>query len=450
MKRKLGLLGLVLALPLSLVACTGGSSTDSSAAAGSGSGEISYWMWDAAQMPMYQKCADDFHAANPDVTVKLSQFGWNDYWTKVTTGFISGTAPDVFVDHLSKYPEFVTTAQIAPLDDQIAKDGVKTDIYQPGLADLWVAEDGKRYGLPKDFDTIGVFYNQDMVDKAGLTKDQLDKLEWNATDGGTYEKAIAHLTVDVNGKRGDEVGFDKSNVATYGLGLDGSGAGFGQTQWAMYTASNGWTATDKLWATKYNYSDPKFQETIAWYASLITKGYMPSLANSTGTGGTTAFGAGKYALLTEGSWNTGALTTLTGIKTGIAPTPIGPIGKRASIFNGLADSIWVGSKNQAADWKWVKYLASAACQDVVGDAAVVFPAIPSGTDKAEAAFKAKGIDVTAFLVQVKDKTTVLPPVTDHASEVTSIMQAAMDAVIGGTADVSTLTAANDQVNALFK
>jgi multiple sugar transport system substrate-binding protein len=50
---------------------------------------------------------------------------------------------------------------------------------------------------------------------------------------------------------------------------------------------------------------------------------------------------------------------------------------------------------------------------------VVLPAIPASTDKAEAAFKAKGVDMSGFLVQVKDKTTFLFPITDHAADVTA-------------------------------
>ena len=141
---------------------------------------------------------------------------------------------------------------------------------------------------------------------------------------------------------------------------------------------------------------------------------------------------------------------INGINTGIAPTPIGPVGHRASMYNGLADSIWAGSDNQANAWKWVKFLGSADCQNLVGDAAVVFPAIPAATDKAVAAFEAKGIDVTPFTDQVKDGNTFLPPVTEKAAEVAAIMTPAMDAVMGQNADVSTLTDANDQVNALFE
>ena len=62
-----------------------------------------------------------------------------------------------------------------------------------------------------------------------------------AEDGGTFEKLVAHLTVDVNGVRGDEPGFDKTRVKTHGLASDGSGGkGWGQTQWSAFAGSNGW------------------------------------------------------------------------------------------------------------------------------------------------------------------------------------------------------------------
>jgi multiple sugar transport system substrate-binding protein len=462
MARKHKRLGAVLtsaaALCLTLAACGGGG--DGGGGGGgegeaidtaSASGEIDYWLWDANQLPAYQKCADAFKAANPNVTVKITQYGWDDYWAKLTNGFIAGDAPDVFTDHLAKYPEFVGQQQLVPLDETLAKDGFNVDQYQPGLADLWKGEDGKRYGLPKDFDTVALFYNKKLVSDAGVKEADLQNLAWNPQDGGTYEKMIAHLTVDEKGVRGDEPGFDKTKVRVYGLGLDGgAGAGNGQTQWSMYTGSNNWTHTDKNpWGTHYNYDQPQFQETIGWFYSLIEKGYMPSIAAVAGQGSSDIFGAGRYAMITNGSWMINSFYGLKGVEVGVAPTPIGPSGKRASMYNGLADSVWVGSDNKAAAVKWVEFTGSPECQNIVGEAAVVFPAIPAGTDKAEAAWEAKGVDVKAFTVHVDEKTTFLFPITNYASQIEGIMQPAMDAVMSGKAPPSSLTEANDQVNALF-
>ncbi len=446
------------ALAVTLAACGNGSSTGSSGATGDAaidtskaSGEVTYWLWDNNQQPAYQKVADNFHAANPGITVKITQYGWNDYWTNITNGFVAGTAPDVFTNHLSMYPQFVSQNQLVPLDATLAKDGVKTDVFQKGLADLWVGPDGHRYGLPKDFDTISIFYNKALVSAAGVKDADLQSLTWNPTDGGTYEKMIAHLTIDVNGVRGDQPGFDKSKVKVYGLGLDGgSGGAYDQTQWSMYTGTTGWTFTDKNpWGTHYNYDKPEFQNTMAWMRSLIAKGYMPSLQAVTGTASADLFGAGKYAMITNGSWMIKQMFSYKGVQTGLAPTPTGPSGKRSSMFNGLADSIWVGSKNKPAAAKWVEYLGSAAAQDVIGQAGVVFPAIPSGTQAAQAAFKAAGVDVTSFLMQVNDGTTFLFPITEHATQIGNIMQPAVDAVFTGQSPANSLTSANQQVNALF-
>ena len=442
------------ALALALTGCSGeatptagGEAIDTSTA----TGEVTYWLWDSNQQPAYQQCADAFATANAGLTVKISQYSWDDYWTGLTTGFAAGTAPDVFTNHLSKYPEFVTQGQLVALDDTLAKDGVKIDAFQEGLADLWVGQDGKRYGLPKDFDTVAIFYNKALVTDAGVAESDLANLTWNPTDGGTYEKTIAHLTIDANGKRGDEAGFDKTKVRVYGLGLDGgSGAGNGQTQWSMYSGTTGWTFTDKNpWGTHYNYDAPEFQSTIAWMRSLVEKGYMPSLEAVTGQSSGDIFGAGKYAMITNGSWMINQMFGYKGVETGLAPTPVGPNGKRASMYNGLADSIWVGSKNKAGAVKWVEFLGSAACQDIIGKAGAVFPAIPSGTALAKAAFQAKDIDVSPFLVHVDEKTTFLFPITDSASQINNIMQPAVDAVFTGKATADSLTAANEQVNALL-
>ncbi|MFP5017684.1 sugar ABC transporter substrate-binding protein, partial [Paenarthrobacter ureafaciens] len=75
MKKPLGVAAAAAALALTMSAC-GGSDSGSAA-----NGEINYWLWDANQLPAYQQCADDFTKANPDIKVKITQRGWDDYWT---------------------------------------------------------------------------------------------------------------------------------------------------------------------------------------------------------------------------------------------------------------------------------------------------------------------------------------------------------------------------------
>jgi multiple sugar transport system substrate-binding protein len=414
-------------------------------------GEVTYWMWDANQLPAYQQCATDFEARNPDIDIAIEQVGWDYYWGRMLTSFVANSAPDVFVNHTSKYGDYTSRGLIEPLDELIARDGPDLSQFVEGTSDLWVGDDGKRYGLPKDFDAVGIFYNATMAREAGVTPEQMQNLTWNPQDGGTYEDVLARLTVDANGVRGDEPGFDPRNVATYGLGIAyPPGAGSGQTQWSFLTATLGWSHTDRpLWGTRFNYDDPRFQQTIAWWRSLIEKGYMPPLEQAVGNELSQLLQAGRVALVTEGSWNISTFARLGGIEMATAPTPIGPQGLRSAMTNSLADSIAAGSPNKGAAWKWVRYLASPECQSVVAQGGVVVPAIASVVSTAEAAIGAHGLDITPFTRQLREGTAFPYPAAQHAADVDSIMETTMERVMAGSTDVSSFTAANEEVNALF-
>lgn len=444
----------VAVLTVSALTACGGSS-------GGASGTIEYWLWDSAQQPGYQKCADSFEKANPGLRINISQYGWDAYWSKLTAGFIADTAPDVFTDHLSKFAQYVDLKVLRPLDDLGPTSDIQDGDYQEGLAELWKGQDGKRYGAPKDWDTIAMFYDGAALKAAGVDPAELQTLTWNPTDGGTFEKLVAHLTIDANGVRGDEPGFDKDNVKTHGLASEGSGGGgWGQTQWSAFTGSAGWQATDKNpWGTSFNLDQPELQDTLSWYFGLVRKGYMPSYEE---IGGANAIGtdkqiqSGTAAMGLSGSWMISTFSKLTDaggkkLDIGIAPTPIGPTGKRASMFNGLADSVTTLSKQPEDAAKWVKFLSGEECQNIIGQSGVVFPARPAGTELAIAFNKnERKLDVTPFTQQVEDKTTFLFPVTTNAADIAALMAPRFDAVYIGSSPITSLTKLNTQLDDLFK
>ena len=122
------------------------------------------------------------------------------------------------------------------------------------------------------------------------------------------------------------------------------------------------------------------------------------------------------------------------------------------MFNGLADSIWVGTEHPDEAWELLKYLASPACANIVGDAGGVFPAQEEAVDRALAAYEARGLDVSAFTEQALEPNgTFLFPVTDNASEITDIMNEIMDSIWLGQAEpADVLPLANEEINGTFK
>jgi len=119
------------------------------------------------------------------------------------------------------------------------------------------------------------------------------------------------------------------------------------------------------------------------------------------------------------------------------------------MFNGLADSISASSEHPEESWEWAKFLASADCQNLVAEAAVVFPAIPGAAETVQQVRADQGVDVSAFTVHVEDGTTFTFPIADHVADRDAIMSPAMEAIFSGADTASTLAEANAEVNGLF-
>jgi multiple sugar transport system substrate-binding protein len=430
-----------LLVPMALIAATAGALSAEPVT-------IKYVLWDANQLPAYQKVADDFMAKNPDIKIVIDQSGWNDYWTNLQTTMVGGTAPDVFTDHLAKVNDFANKGQVVDIAPLVKRDKVDTSIYLPGLADLWT-NGVKRFGLPKDWDTIAIVINKDIQKEAGIADAELQKLTWNPKDGGTLQNVLARLTLDKNGNNGLSQKFDAKNVVRYGMEIQHSDDR-GQSQFSCLALSTGWYYTDGTFKANYHYDDPRFVKTIQWMLDMTKKGFICPY-EATGLSNSNLFPAKKAGATLDGSWMIGYYANSVDFPVGFYQTPIGPVGRK-SMTNGLADSIWSGSTHKEEAWRWVKYLASAEAEKTVGTFGVVFPAIKEGVDNALAAYKAKNMNVSAFTDMATAKgVTFVYPVLDNGVKVSEIMVQAFDTIFLGKGEVeATLKAANVKVNALFR
>ena len=120
-------------IPLALVVAALRRRTTAPRLTADGKVLLRYQLWDTNQKPVYQKCADDFEQANPNIKIQIENKNWGDYWSGLARGFIAETAPDVFTDHLGKYPQFAQSEVIEPVSTR----GIDMNQYLPGLAELW-------------------------------------------------------------------------------------------------------------------------------------------------------------------------------------------------------------------------------------------------------------------------------------------------------------------------
>ena len=420
-------------------------------AAPAGATQIDYWLWDANQLPAYSAAIDLFMEQNPDIYVRITQLGWDDYWTKLTASFVAEAGPDAFADHLARFPEFVNLGVIAPLDDLAPLADITADRFQEGLQELWSDREGTRYGIPKDYDTVAVMYDKNLLAEEGLAPEDLEDLDWNPEDGGSFEKMLARLTLDTNGVRGDEEGFDPTSIARYGLAADPGIDYTGQTSWSPFALSTGWTFTEaETWGTSFQYDDERFTATMDWYFGLVDKGFFPPF----GTFGDSSpaqsqLQAGSAALATAGSWMISTFANMEGMELGIAPLPAGPIGTPVSMFNGLGDSISSQSQKKEEAARLIAFLASDEAQRLIGQRAPFFPATDAGTEAAIESYAEEGLDVTPFTDRVANGETGLYPLVENSASIMSIMQTAFDQCWLRRIDGADFASFNDRVNALF-
>jgi multiple sugar transport system substrate-binding protein len=418
--------------------------------------DLSYWVWNDFQEPSYKACATEFTRQHPSIKIHFQLYAWVPYWENLEAAFKAGNVPDVFTNHLTMYPDLLQHGRILDIEPYVKRDNVDINQYIPGLAGLWV-KDGKRYGLPKDWDAIAIYYNIDLLKKAGIDPAIMNSWTWNPDDGGTFQKTIAQLTLDDQGRNGLDPKFDKSNVVQWGFVSNaGDGTTGAQTQWASLAASTGFKLTDGPWATHYHYDDPRVIETAQWWANLnLVYGYAPGAkyfpADGSGLDRENLFLSGRGAMLIHGSWHINDLAMTGKIPVGIGKLPAGPEGVKTPT-NSLSDAIWMGTKHPEEAWQWVKFLASPTCANIVGDYGVVFPAIPSGVDRALAKYKAQGVDVSAFIDEVSAPGgSFLLPITEHGLEIRDLATPTIWSVFSGRAKAADVfPRLNEDINALFK
>ncbi|HEX3026343.1 MAG TPA: extracellular solute-binding protein [Clostridia bacterium] len=134
-----------------------------------------------------KKVISRFEAENPGVHIKLVPISSTDgdYATLLALKLTSDrTAPDVFMEDTYMTATDAAAGHLACLDDYLSK---WTDYsnYMDGAKAAVKGMDGKSYGVPISTDARGLFYNIDVLKKAGINtpwqpktgNDILDKME---------------------------------------------------------------------------------------------------------------------------------------------------------------------------------------------------------------------------------------------------------------------------------
>ncbi|MEV0408817.1 sugar ABC transporter substrate-binding protein [Actinoallomurus sp. NPDC050550] len=329
-------------------ACGGGGS-------GGGKVELTYRIWDKNQQPAMQQIVERFQASHPNIHVTVQLTASAEYWTKMQADATGGSAPDVFWMNGPHAQLYASNGVLLPLSDRLKRDGVDLVNYPTTLTSLY-AYHGTQYGIPKDFDTIGLWYNKKLFDAAGV-KYPDDKWTWqNVAD------AARKLT---NASKG-----------VYGI----AAPAFGQENYynTIFQAGGYVISPD---GKSSGYDQPAAISGLRFWTDLVKQGLSPSLKSMTDTFPAQLFESGKIGMYYAGSWDVSEFAKTDAIKNDIDVTVLPKGNKRAVVIHGLANVVYAKTKHPKEATQFVEFLGSKEAAQIQAQSGVVIPAF-NGTQEA--------------------------------------------------------------------
>jgi multiple sugar transport system substrate-binding protein len=409
------------------LAVTGAACSSGGAGGGPGVVHLTYALWDPVQEVGYKQSIAKFEKAHPDIKVTVEQIPYTSYEAKLTSEFSSGSGPDVFwvnTPFLAQFEQAGVMLNLAPL---IRKSHINMSIYRPALVALH-SHDGAIYGLPKEWDTEGIFYN-----KAYFAAHHIHipaSLTWNPVTGGSFLTLAREATIDKNGNNALSPKFDPNAVATYGVAVvNQPDIGYGpflasddvpvfqQTRLAASVACS-------CYPGRVTFDSAAGIASLQFLMNLSLKYHVAPPGSEYGSNAAAStnqdvslFTAGKVAMDVEGDWFTHTIASAAKFPFGVLPVPAGP-GGRWSFTNGLIDAVNAHTPHQAAAWQLEQWLGSKTSESIMGSGGYIWPGIASIDGTFLDYWKAKGIDVSPFLDEAEDSAHLETlPVAPQAGQV---------------------------------
>ena len=353
-----------------LVGCGGGNQ---SGAAADGNVNLTFQIWDVAQRDGMQAMCDAYTAQHPNVKIEVQVTSWNEYWTKLEAAATSGQMPDIFWMHTNELLKYADNGMLADCSDI-----VDTSKFSEVSLSNASGSDGTLYAVPKDKDTVGLVYNKEMFDAAGVS---YPDESWTWDDLTDASQKI----YDATGKYGymaygdDQLGY-----------------------WNFVYQNGGYILNEDK--TQAGFTQPATAEAMKFYIGLQQYDWCPDQNYFAETAPGTAFFSEKGAMFFEGDWN--ILAELQNYPemqgkwdVAVLPKALNPVNGdgRATISNGLSYATAANNKNLDTVKDVLKFFGSEEGQRIQGESGAAIPAYIGLEETFLGVFEEYDINMQVFL-----------------------------------------------------
>src|SRR5581483_588780 len=274
--------------------------------------------------------------------IKINWFPiYSNYTTKIQS-LDDQHFPDVFFLSSDLSPAYISSGKLLNLSPYMAHDGVKASNYYPALFTPFTCKSGQIYGIPKDWGSLGVFYNKQMFRAAGLP---FPSPNWTWGDMRTIAKKLTKVGSSP----------DKS---IYGVMLPDD-----SQRWLAFLFANGGSVLNRD-GTKATFNDKAGVDALNYYTGF-------QLRDGSSTAPSTfnvrypyeAFARQQTAMVIEGGWATSYMQqNKSDVDYGIAPLPRTANGNRGDLIFTNAWAASIHTKYPEEAWELIKYATGAQVQ----------------------------------------------------------------------------------------
>ncbi|MFG3103683.1 ABC transporter substrate-binding protein [Streptomyces sp. NPDC048182] len=311
---------------------TAAGCTSSGGSAGRGGSHLTYGVWDVAQLPAMRKAADAFERSRPGVSVDVQLTPNGTYWTKLRTACTGGSAPDVFWMNGPNFGLYADAGQLLPLETEGPDAVLDPAAFPADLVSLYRWRN-VQYGAPKDFDTVALWFNKELFDRAGADHPNAD---WTWQD-------LIEGAERVTDRRRDVYGIAAPVWAQ-------------ENYYDSIAQAGGYVISEDR--TTSGYSDPRTVEGLRLWTDLIHRYQAaPTLQQLTDTDPTQMFQAGRVAMIQDASYDAAAYwkDPQFRAKVGVVPLPRGR--RRATVIHGLGNVVYARTPHPELARDFVRFLS---------------------------------------------------------------------------------------------
>ena len=308
--------------------------------------QLTYAQWGSEEEAQNtQKSIDRFNASQDRIEVKCVPIPWETYMEKLNTMATAGELPDCAIMSEAGVIQWAEQGMLYDISSMYEGSDAKP------LDNLAFTYEGKPVAYSTAFESLLLYYNKDMFDKAGV-----EYPSYNADKAWTWDEFVAtakKLTLDKNGKTPNDADFDKDNIVQYGCMIENL-----TWQLEVWCLSNGsgFYSED---GSKVIISDPAAIEALQKIADLYLVDHVAPLSSGlTDDGVSRSLIAGTCAMTTNGAWNIGTCLSAArdeGLNYGVGVLPY--MKEKVTINTGGPNVVFAQSEHPKEAMEFLKWYA---------------------------------------------------------------------------------------------